>query len=148
ALAWCSTAVCRPGLYIDEVKDVYFYDSSNASPITIGRGIGGGPFVTAQAQPLYTLCLLYDSTRPVKSGATLPVKLQLCDAVGNNLSSPNITLHATALTQTSTTTTGSVQDSGNANPENDFRFDPTLAGGGYILDLSTRNLATGMYNMS
>lgn len=98
---------------------------------------------------LYHVCLLYDSNKAVPSGATLPVKLQLCDGSGNDLSSASIVLHATGITRISTSITGPVQDSGNANPDNDFRFDSTLGTtGGYIFNLSPKGLATGTYNLN
>jgi hypothetical protein len=99
--------------------------------------------------PLYDVCLLYDPTKAVKSGSTIPIKLQLCDGTGNNLSSASITVHAVSITQTSTSISGPVEDSGNANPDNDFRFDSTLGGtGGYIFNLSTKGLTTGTYNLN
>jgi hypothetical protein len=99
--------------------------------------------------PLYHLCALYDSAKAVNSGATLPVKLQLCDASGNDLSSSSITVHAIRITKTSNATSADVQDSGNANPDNDFRFDATLGStGGYIFNLSTKGLTTGTYNLN
>ncbi|MBI4908575.1 MAG: right-handed parallel beta-helix repeat-containing protein [Acidobacteria bacterium] len=98
---------------------------------------------------LYHVCLLYDSTKAVQSGATYPIKLQLCDGSGNDLSSSGITLHATSVTQVSTSISGTVQASGNANPDNDFRFDSTLGPtGGYIFNLSTKGLFTGTYNLN
>jgi hypothetical protein len=97
----------------------------------------------------YNVCLLYDPARAVQSGATYPIKLQLCDAAGNNLSSPAITLHASSVTRVSNSITGPVQDSGNANPDNDFRFDSTLGStGGYIFNLGTKGLTTGSYNLN
>ena len=70
-------------------------------------------------------------------------------AGGNDLSSSAITLHATSVTQLSTSASGSVQNAGNANPNNDFRFDPTLGPtGGYIYNLKTTGLSTGMYNLN
>ena len=98
--------------------------------------------------PSYSVCLLYDSTRPVRIGSTIPIKLQLCNSSGNDLSSSAITLHATGVTQTSASTSGAVQDSGNANPDTDFRFDLTLGTtGGYIFNLKTNGLTTGSYNL-
>jgi hypothetical protein len=98
---------------------------------------------------LYHVCLLYDATKATQSGATIPIKLQLCDGSGNDLSSPGITLHATGVTQVSTSISGAVQASGNANPDNDFRFDSTLGPtGGYIFNLSTKGLSTGTYNLN
>jgi len=99
--------------------------------------------------PHYNVCLLYDPTKAVKSGSTIPIKLQLCDATGNDLSSSGITLHAVSVTQVSSSISGDVQDSGNANPDNDFRFDSSLGStGGYIFNLFTRGLTTGTYNLN
>jgi len=100
----------------------------------------------ATPAPTYSICLLYDSTKAAKSGATIPIKLQLCDSSGANLSSASITLHATSLNLASSNVSGAVQDAGNANPDNDFRYDPTLAG--YIFNLKTTGLATGTYNLN
>ena len=95
---------------------------------------------------LYHICLLYDSTKAVHSGATDPIKLQLCDSGGNDLSSSSIVVHATGLTQTSTSIFGPVESPGNANPDSDFRFDPSLGPtGGYIFNLKTTGLTTGSY---
>ena len=107
-----------------------------------------GSFELVEAAP-FNVCLLYDPTKAVNSGATDPIKLQLCDSSGNDLSSSAITVHATGITQTSSSTSGGVQSSGSANPDNDFRFDSTLGStGGYIFNLSTKGLATGTYNLN
>ncbi|MEK7407513.1 MAG: hypothetical protein AAB225_20740 [Acidobacteriota bacterium] len=106
-------------------------------------------FTPPASVPAYNICQLYDSEKPVKSGATIPIRLQLCDAGGANLSSPSIVLHATGLVQVSTNTAEVVQDAGNANPDNDFRYDSTLGGsGGYVFNLKTTGLATGTYRLS
>jgi Galactose oxidase, central domain len=98
---------------------------------------------------LHNTCLLYDSTKAVKSGSTIPIKLQLCDSSGNDLSSSTITLHAVSITQSSTSISGDVQDSGNSNPDDDFRFDSTLGStGGYIFNLKTNGLTTGTYALN
>jgi Beta-propeller repeat len=97
----------------------------------------------------YSVCLLYDSTKAVHSGATIPIKLQLCDSSGNDLSSSNITVHAISVSQISTSTSGAVEDSGNSNPNDDFRFDSTLGStGGYICNLKTTGLSTGTYTVN
>ena len=53
---------------------------------------------------------------------------QLCDANGNNLSSPDIVLHAVSVTRTSNDAPGPLDDTGNANPDLDFRYDASLQG--------------------
>lgn len=98
-------------------------------------------------QVAYGICALYDQTRSVNSGATFPVKLYLCDANGNDVSSSGIILHATGVTNVSGFV-GPVESPGNANPDNDFRFDSTLGPtGGYIFNLSTSGLASGTYSL-
>jgi hypothetical protein len=98
--------------------------------------------------PSYQICLLYDGLLARKSGTTYPIKLQLCDTNGQNLSSPSIVLHAISITQASTNAPGPLDDTGNANPDFDFRYDATLDGTGrYIFNLSLRGLPTGTYNL-
>ena len=43
-----------------------------------------------------------------------------------------------------------IENDGNANPDYTFRYDPTLGGtgGGYIFNLSTKELASGQYLLS
>ncbi|HTM47361.1 MAG TPA: hypothetical protein VL285_01690, partial [Bryobacteraceae bacterium] len=65
------------------------------------------------------------------------------------LSSASITLHAIGISLTSTSISGAVEDAGNANPDNDFRYDSTIGGtGGYIFNLKTSGLSTGSYNLN
>ena len=111
----------------------------NASGTVVGWYIGSDGSVrgySAAIEPVYEICLQYDSTRSVKSGATIPIKLQLCDATGQNLSSAAIALHATGVVQVSSSASSDVQDPGNSNPDNNFRFD----NGTYILNLKTTGL--------
>jgi probable HAF family extracellular repeat protein len=125
--------------------------SINNNGQIVGYGTIGGQihsFLLTPA-PTYNVCLLYDPTKAVKSGSTIPIKLQLCDGNGNDSSSSSITVHAVSITQVSTSISGAVQDSGNANPDNDFRFDSTLGPtGGYIFNLKTNGLTTGTYNLN
>jgi len=97
----------------------------------------------------YGVCLLYDPTRAVQSGSTLPLKIQLCDANNTDVSNSTIIVHGVSLVQTSTNASEILQASGNANPDNDFRFDPTLGPtGGYIFNLNTKGLTTGSYRLT
>jgi hypothetical protein len=122
-----------------------------------GNATSNGSFSTPQTlgglafDPVgqYNVCLLFDPTKAVQSGATVPVKLQLCDSNGNNLSSSALTVHATIVTMVSSSISGQVQDSGNANPDSDFRFDASLGTTvGYIFNLSTKGLTTGTYSLN
>jgi hypothetical protein len=94
----------------------------------------------------YGACLLYDTTHAAKSGSTIPIKFQLCDAAGNDVSSPSTIVTALQVAMLSTNATTDVIDAGNANPDNNFRFDGGLGpNGGYIFNLKTTGLATGTY---
>jgi len=95
----------------------------------------------------YGICPLYDQARSVHGGATFPIKLQLCDANGNDISSQAIIVKAKAVSAVSGFS-GTPDAPGNANPDNDFRFDATLGStGGYIFNLSTGGLASGTYSL-
>lgn len=97
---------------------------------------------------IYNICLLYDPTHAVKGGATIPIKIALCDSSGNDVSSSSIVVTAVSLVQVSTSATDTIEDAGNSNPDNNFRFDPTLGvAGGYIFNLKTTGLGTGTYNL-
>jgi microsomal dipeptidase-like Zn-dependent dipeptidase len=94
----------------------------------------------------FAVCPLYDSTTSKKVGSTVPIKLQLCDGSGKNLSSAAIVVHATAVTRLNDNAPTALDDSGSANPDFDFRYDSGLAG--YIFNLSTKGYAAGTYVLS
>ena len=94
----------------------------------------------------YAIYPLYDQTRAVKKGACYPIKVELDNGNGVNVSSPNITLRAVSVTLASNDAPGTLQYEGNANPDNDFRYDANL--GGYIFNLSTAGLFTGTWNLN
>jgi predicted extracellular nuclease len=99
---------------------------------------------TATLTVTFNICLQYDPTKAVKSGATYPIKIQLCDVNGNNVSSAGIVVQAVSVNQVSSTSYGDVITSGEANADNNFRFD----NGTYILNLKTTGLGTGVYNLN
>ncbi len=106
----------------------------------------GYAFTPGPPPVLYSMCPLFDTNKAVKSGATLPIKLQICNSAGGNLSSASLVIRATEITQVSTSISGPVEAAGNANPDNDFRYDPALGEtGGYIFNLKTTGLTTGTY---
>jgi len=94
----------------------------------------------------YAICPLYDQTRSVNSGAPFPIKIYLCDASANDVSSAAVVLHATQVIGSGYT--GAPTSPGNANAGSDFRFDGTLGpAGGYIFNLNTTGLASGTYSL-
>ena len=94
----------------------------------------------------FAVAVLFDQTRAAKSGSTIPIKLQLVDAGGLNVSSPGLLPHALSVLQTSNSASVVLDDAGQANPDFDFRFDPSLGGtGGYVFNLKTTGYGTGSY---
>ena len=141
------------GVALDSAGNAYLTGETTAIDFptaSFDHTYNGGPtdaFVL-KLGPAFNICLLYDPTRAHRRGSTIPIKLQLCDMSGN-LSSPNIVLTALNVQLVSSTAPGPGKDSGNANPDNNFRYDASLGGkGGYIFNLSTRGLATGTYNLN
>lgn len=150
-----------------ECQDVGSGMASCAGPVTSGSNVstsnpGSFTFVvdatdavgnSASETVSYTVafntCLLYDPTKAHRTGSTIPIKIQLCDANGLNVSSAGLAVTAQAVTLASTNASGSLEDSGQANPDLNFRYDAALGGsGGYIFNLSTKGLGTGTYNLS
>jgi probable HAF family extracellular repeat protein len=94
----------------------------------------------------YRIHELYDTTRAARRGSTLPVKFEVQDSLGNNVSSPALVVTALRTEQLSTQAPGEPIDSGHSNPDAAFRYDASLvAGGGYIFNLSTSELESGTY---
>lgn len=89
----------------------------------------------------YRICPQYNSTTPVNAGSTLPVKLQICTASGNNLSAQSIVLTATDVVNVATGATTAAASPGSANAGGVFRF----SGGAYIFNLKTASLPAGDY---
>jgi hypothetical protein len=110
--------------------------------ISLTPDLGGPPIQQAR----YHICPLYDQNVAKKSGSAYPIKLQLCDANGNNLSSSSIVVHAVRVTQVNTNSSATLDDTGNANPDFDFRYDLSL--NGYIFNLSTKGYASGTYSVN
>jgi len=94
----------------------------------------------------YNVCALYDQFKVWKSGATVPVKLQLCDADGANQFAPGILVTANQLSLVGGALDLPPEDSGNANPDSNFRYDAALQG--YIFNLSTKGLGSGTWELS
>jgi hypothetical protein len=96
----------------------------------------------------YAIALLYDTTKSKQAGSTVPIKLQVTDAGGGNRSSSQIAVTALRVVRVSDNSSPLLDDSGNANPDMNFRFDGGLGGnGGYIFNLSTKGFASGTYQL-
>jgi hypothetical protein len=93
----------------------------------------------------YGVCVQYDQTQAAQSGSTIPIKLQLCNASGGDVSSASTVAQATGVTMVSTSAPASLAYSGNANPDFNFRYTGPGVGTGYIFNLSTKGYATGTY---
>jgi len=92
---------------------------------------------------------LFNESGVYKLGSTIPVKLQMLDANNQNISSSNLLVQARNLRLLSANVSGPAVSSGNANADNNFRFDSTIGGsGGYIYNLSTKGLTRGVYSLS
>lgn len=94
----------------------------------------------------YGIVALYDQTKAHKSGSTIPIKIWLVDASGANVSSSSTVVHAVSVIQISSQASTILGDSGNSNPDFDFRYDASL--GGYIFNLQTTGFGTGSYLLS
>jgi len=94
---------------------------------------------------VYGVCALYDQTKAHRSGSTIPVKLRLCRANGENLSASSVAVTALGVVRLSDFAPGEVEDSGHANPDDDFRFTDFDGAGGYIFNLQSKGLTTGTY---
>jgi DNA-binding beta-propeller fold protein YncE len=92
---------------------------------------------------------LFDRATAYKSGSTIPVKLKVLSASSNaNLSSSSTVLTARSLKLLGGNTSLNVADSGNSNPDDNFRYLNGPDGGSYIFNLSTRGLQAGSYALS
>lgn len=94
----------------------------------------------------YRICLAYDPTRVRPAGSIVPLRVRICDYANTNLSSAAIVLTATALTLESSDTSGTLDDAGSANPDNNFRFDGST--NTYVYNLKTTGLASGRYRLA
>lgn len=90
---------------------------------------------------VYNIDVLYDQGKAKNSGSTIPIKIRLVDSAGVNVSAPGITVEAVGISLVSNVALGPVDDSGSANPDENFRY----ADDSYIFNLKTTGLGTGTY---
>jgi hypothetical protein len=98
--------------------------------------------IVIEEVPSYSVEALFDETKLHKLGSTIPIKIQVFDDDGLNVSAPDLQVTAVGIVKVGgeVDATGIVEDSGEANPDNNFRYDATLEG--YIFNLSTKPGAT------
>ena len=101
--------------------------------------VGNASSKTVSYTVSYVICVLFDQTQARQEGSTIPIKLQLCDASNQNLSSSEVTLTANDIDGNAELLT----TAGNANPDTVFR----LAGGQYILNLKTTGISSGTHTL-
>ena len=114
--------------------------------VNASDAVGNAGTIEARYVVSYGICLLYDAAKARPVGSTVPLRLQLCDAAQANVSSAAVTLSAIGVTQISTQAPGALESAGAANADNNFRFDPTLAG--YVFNLRTTGYAAGTYRLT
>jgi MBG domain-containing protein/Kelch motif protein/galactose oxidase-like protein len=126
-----------------EMVGTYTISATLSAPNVLVLGNYDITYNTAKFTITYGVCLLFDNSKAVQKNATIPIKLNLCDVNKVNLSSSAVVLTATNLVWSGTETAPEVQDSGNANPDDNFRF----TGGSYMFNLSTKNLWSGKWGL-
>jgi hypothetical protein len=102
---------------------------------------------TATLAIVFEAHTLTDLSKAFHAGRTIPIKIELLDADGNDNSSSGIALTALRLERVNadgSVTQVALQDAGGSNPDNLFRYDASL--GGYVFNLSTKGLSAGSYN--
>ena len=114
--------------------------------VTASDHVGNASTASVSYSVSYDVCLLYDPAKAKPTGSTISLRLQLCDAADANVSSSAVVVNATGVTRVSTEAPGVLEASGNANPDNNFRFDPDL--GAYVFNLKTTGFASGTYRLT
>ncbi len=117
---------------------------SKTFSVTSGDQVGNQDVQSVTYSVAYNIGVLYDQGKAKISGSTIPIKIQVLDAASVNVSDLSLTVTAVGLSLVSTTALGPVDDSGDANPDGNFRFD----GGSYVFNLKTTGLGTGTYALS
>lgn len=117
---------------------------SHSFTVTAADVVGNTTTADAEYVVAFGVCPGFDQSKAHKSGSTIPIRIQLCDAAGANVSSPNVRIEATGLFRVSSMAAAAVEDAGHANPDYGFRF----AGGQYMFNLSLKGLAAGTYSLA
>jgi predicted outer membrane repeat protein len=128
------------GAWVDRTTSL---DSANST--VCGTVSSLSPFAVF-GRVTFKLRALYDEASPHKAGSAVPIKVQVLDASGRNVSAASLPVMAVSLRNASTGQIVAPDASGNANPGGAFRFDASLQG--YIYNLKTTVLPSGAWVMS
>jgi hypothetical protein len=90
-------------------------------------------------QVAYAVKPLYDTTKANNSGATVPIKLQLLNSAGSNVSASGITLTVTGM---------SPSPGPGVVPSGSFTFMTLDEGPGYQVNVMTKGYPAGTYTLS
>ncbi|HEX8557077.1 MAG TPA: pectinesterase family protein [Pyrinomonadaceae bacterium] len=116
--------------------------------VTTADGAGNHTTRTVNYTVGYVVAPLYEVGKAHKAGSAVPLKLQLLDAAGANLSSAGVTARVLGVSLVPSETYAPTADAGAANHDGGFRFDPALGEtGGYIFNLKTTGYAAGTYRL-
>jgi hypothetical protein len=92
----------------------------------------------------YRIVYLYNTIAPTNSGASVPIRIELADYFGNDVSAANITVTAKSVTNTVTNATLKPTSPGATNPLMTFVVSPTH---GYLYVLKSTGYAKGNYSL-
>jgi hypothetical protein len=125
-----------------------------ASVVATANGIGGSYTVTASsagATPVkfllattYKITAVFDQNQPHQSGSTIPIKIEVADALGNNVGSSSLPVVAVSVVGPGGNPVP-LTAPGNSQPGNLFTFDPTT--GTYQFKLNTKGYKPGTYTL-
>jgi hypothetical protein len=125
--ATCQVSYTSPGMH--SITAAYSGDTAFAASTS----------AALTQQVAYKVQLLYSQTKANRSGATVPVKLQLLDASGTNLSASGTTVTVTGL---------SPSPAPGEAPTGTFTFMTLDQGPGYQLNVKTTGYPAGTYTLS
>src|SRR5262249_1186750 len=83
----------------DEILAVSTASPFNVRRITDSAGLDADP--SFGHPTVYGVIALYDQTKAHRAGSTIPIKIELVNSVGKDVSSPNLGVHAVGLIKVS-----------------------------------------------
>jgi hypothetical protein len=111
--------------------------------VNANDAVGNTSTMSVPYRVTYATRVLSDLAKPTKSGATIPIRFQLMDALGRNVSNAMTVVIAQSITLVGGGGAFLPQAPGNSNPGNVFRFDPST--GVYTYELKTTGLPPGSF---